>query len=85
MFPRLRLLVEYAPLLAFAQEIVETDDPHERALLILKAAEWLALRSDNSVDDHVVTLLKGVLASPEGEALFHYIIESVKGLLKKDD
>lgn len=84
MFPRLRLLVEYAPLLAYAQDLAATEDPHDRVLIALEAAKWLAARSDNSVDDEVVGHLKAVLESEEGEALFNYIVEAVKGLLNKD-
>ena len=84
MFPRLRLLVEYAPLLAYAQDLAETDDPHDRAVIALNAAMWLAQRTDNTVDEHVVGLVKAVLASKEGEELFNYVVETVKGLMNKD-
>ena len=84
MFPRLRLLVEYAPLLAYAQDLAETDDPHDRAVIALNAAMWLAQRTDNTVDEHVGGLVKAVLASKEGEELFNYVVETVKGLMNKD-
>ena len=84
MFPRIRLLAEYAPLLAYAQELAENSDPHDRAVIALDAVLWLARRSDNTVDDEVVSLVKEVLASEEGEKLFNYIVEGVMGLLKND-
>ena len=84
MFPRLRLLVEYAPLLAYVQDLAETKDPHDRAVIALNAAQWLAARTDNDVDDRVVGLVKAVLSSKEGEELFNYVVEQVKGLLNKD-
>ena len=80
MFTRIRLLVEYAPLLGYAQEIVNTDDLHKRMLLVMEAAELLANRSDTTVDDDVLRLISAVLESEEGEALFHYIVDSLKGL-----
>lgn len=83
MFPRIRLLAEYAPLLAYAQELAEKKDPHERAVVALDAVMWLARRSDNKIDDEVVGLVKAVLASEEGEALFNFIVEGVKSLIEK--
>lgn len=84
MFTRLRLLAEYAPLLAYAQDLAETDDPHDRAVILMNAVEWLARRTDNTVDDEVVKLVKDVLASEEGKRLFNYAVDGVKGLLKND-
>jgi len=83
MFPRLRLLAEYAPLLAYAQELAEHKDPHKRALIALDAVMWLAKRSDNDVDDKVVSLVKSVLATPEGQELFNYTVDGVKSLIEK--
>ena len=85
MFPRLRMLVEYAPLLAYAQDLAAAEDPHNRAVIALEAVKWLAARTENDVDDHVVELVRAVLASDEGKELFNYVVESVKGLLTKDD
>lgn len=77
------MLVEYAPLLAYAQELAEQTDPHERVLVFLDAMKWLAARSDNDIDDEVLRLVSSVVESEEGEALFNYVVEAVKGLLKK--
>lgn len=83
MFPRIRLLAEYAPLLAYAQELAENSDPHDRAVIALDAVMWLARRSDNTVDDEVVKLVRDVLSSEEGEKLFNYTVEGIKSLLAK--
>ena len=80
MLTRIRLPVEYEPLLGYAQEIVNTDDLHKRVLLVMEAAAWLADRSDSPADDDVLRLVSAVLESEEGEALFHYIVDSLKGL-----
>lgn len=83
MFEKIRLLAEYAPLLGYAQDIGATKDPHERALIAIEAASWLARRSETTVDDEVLSMIKEVLESEAGERLFTYIVDSIKKAVAK--
>ena len=85
LFPRLRLLAEYAPLLARAQDLTETTDHHKRALIVMDALMWLAKRSDNKIDDEVIELVIAVLATEEGKRLFNYTVDAITEALKQND
>lgn len=80
LFAKLRLLLEWAPLLGRLEDLVREEDPHIRAVKILEAARWAADKTENAVDDEVIGHLEAVLKSPEGEALFNYIVEKVRAL-----
>jgi len=78
---KLRLLLEWAPLLGRLEDIAKESDPHVRAVKILEAARWAAEKTENGIDDEVLGHLEAVLKSPEGESLFDYVVEKVKGVL----
>lgn len=84
LFSKLRLLAEYAPLLARAQDLTETEDNHERALIVLNALLWLAKRSENKIDDEVIELVTAVLKTEEGKKLFNYTVDAIAEALNKN-
>lgn len=71
---KLRVLVEWAPLITFASEITASSTPLDRALKISAALRWAAGKTGTEVDDDLVDLIEGVLRTREGEALFNYLV-----------
>lgn len=77
---KLRVLVDWAPLIGLASEISAATTPLDRALKISGALRWAATKTGTTVDDELVNLLEEVLKSPEGTALFNYLVQLVEGL-----
>ena len=77
---KLRILVEWAPLIGLASEISAATTPLERALRISAALRWAARKTGTPVDDEMVDLLEAVLRSKEGQALFDYLVALGKDL-----
>ena len=77
LFEKIRLITEYAPLLAYFQQIVAVEDVHKRAMVAADAAEWIATKTEMEWDDEVVSLVGDIIASEEGEALIRWIVEKV--------
>lgn len=71
---KLQLLVEWSPLIGLASEISAAKTPLERALRISAALRWAASKTQTKVDEELVDLLEQVLRSPEGAALFNYVV-----------
>lgn len=74
---KLRLIGEWSPVLAIAQDYMGEADPHKRTLIILDAVEFLASKTDTKVDDGLVSRLEAVLKTPQGEDLVRYVISEV--------
>jgi hypothetical protein len=77
---KLRVLVDWAPLIGLASEISAATTPWDRALKISAAWRWAATKTGTPVDDELVNLLEAVLKSPEGAALFGYLVNLADGL-----
>lgn len=71
---KLRVLVEWSPLIGLASEISVASTPMDRALKISAALRWVAGKTNTGIDDEVIDLLEAVLKSPEGAALFDYLV-----------
>jgi hypothetical protein len=82
---KIRLLAEFSPLLSIAQDIAATDDAYDRAVLAMRALDFLAEKSPVEFDDVIVHHVKEVLGSEEGRAAFNAAVEGIKQLLKKED
>lgn len=78
LFEKLRLLTEYAPLLAYMQNLVSEDDIHEKAVIAADAARWLAEKTDITWDEELIELVGDIIKSEEGEALVRWIVEQSK-------
>lgn len=75
---KLRVLVEWAPLITLASEITAASTPLARALRISAALRWAADKTGTPVDDELVDLVEAVLRTREGEALFAYLVDLTK-------
>ena len=81
LFDRLRLLVEWAPLLSQLQTIGLATDPHERAVAVVKALQWAAGKTGTEVDDEALEHLEAVLKTAEGRAAFEWAVKKVSEAL----
>ena len=69
---RITALVEWAPALSLLSGISGAKTPHEKAERVLAALQFVAKKTNTPVDDDLLERVQGVLASPEGAALFEY-------------
>jgi len=76
---QLRLLQQWAPLVAYGQRFVGEPDEYRKGLIISDAAEWLASMTSSPVDDQFVRLVADVLKTKEGEALVRFCLAQVEG------
>lgn len=81
---KIKVLLEWAPLIGLVSEISAASTPLDRALKISAALKWAAQKSDTKVDDEVVDLLEAVLKSDEGKALFDYLVSVVSAVAKTE-
>lgn len=76
---KLKLLAEWAPLIDRLQVVLDAQSPLERATGIVKALQWAAGKSNTTLDDEALYHLEAVLKTPEGQALFNWVVSKVTG------
>jgi hypothetical protein len=74
---KIKLLTEWAPLIARVQVILESKTPHERAVAIVDALQWAAGKSNTELDDEALLHIESVLKSDEGKAAFDWVLSKV--------
>ena len=74
------LIQAWAPLLTFGKQFIGTPDPFAKAVIVSEACEWLASKTDSSVDDELVKHLANLLKTKEGEDLVRWVIAKAQGL-----
>lgn len=79
LFEKLKLLAEWAPLLAQLQAIGAAKTPHDQALAVVQTLQWAAGKSMNSIDDEALWHVEAVLSTPEGKAAFEWAYAQVGG------
>lgn len=70
----LRLLQTWHPLITYGQRFVQAIDPYAKSLVVAEAAEWLASKTDATVDDQLVRHLAAVAQTKEGEQLIRFCL-----------
>ena len=70
----LRLLQTWSPLVNYAREFVATVDPYKKSLVVANACEWLASKTDSTLDDQLVRHVSDVLKTNEGEQLVRFCL-----------
>lgn len=70
----IRLLQTWSPLLQYGQRFVQEVDPYRKGLIVGEAVEWLASKTDSTVDDQLVRHLADVAKTKEGEALIRFCL-----------
>jgi hypothetical protein len=76
-FEKIRLLTEWTPLLARLQTVIETEDPHDRAVAVVSALRWAAGRTETEMDDEALAHVEAVLSTKEGESAFEWIVKKI--------
>jgi len=76
---KLKLLAEWAPLIAQLQAIGSAASPHEQAVAVVKTAQWAAGKSMNTLDDEALKHVEAVLRTPEGKAMFDWVYGKLFG------
>lgn len=76
---KLKLLAEWAPLIGRLQVVLDAQSPLDRATGIVKALQWAAGKSNTTLDDEALYHLEAVLKTPEGQALFNWVVAKVTG------
>ena len=73
----LQLVQQLMPLVGYAQRTMNEPDPYRKGIIVGDALEWLASRSQTTVDDEIVKLVGDVVKTAEGERLIRYILAKV--------
>lgn len=83
-FDKIKLLTEWAPVLAHAQAIASATTPHEQAVAIIDTLQFAAGKTDSPVDDEALQHLEDVLRTPEGREAFAWVVAKItKGIEQK--
>ena len=77
---QIALLQSWLPMLTFLQRFVSTPDPYAKSLVGYEAAEWLASRTDATLDDELVKHLVEMLKTEQGETFVRWVVQKVEGL-----
>jgi len=71
---KLQMLAEWMPLLGRLQLVAAATNPHDQALAVVVAAQWAAGKTETDLDDNSLRHLEAVLKTPEGKALFDFVM-----------
>lgn len=74
---KVRLLVEWAPLLARFQTVASAKTPHDRAVALVEALQWAAGKTPTQLDDDALEHVEAVLKTPEGQAAFDWFVKVI--------
>lgn len=75
---QIALLQAWAPLIGFGQRFVNAADPYAKAVVVSEACEWVASKTDATLDDQLVKHLAAILKAKEGEALVRFLLLAVE-------
>lgn len=79
LFEKLKLLAEWAPLLARLQGVMDAETPHEQALAGVRALQWAAGKSETKVDDEALFHIEAVMKTDEWKSLMLWGESKLKG------
>ena len=77
---RLLLIQAWAPLLGYAQQYINAIDPYAKAVVVSDCCEWLASKTDSSLDNQLVQHLAAILKTAEGERLVRWVVAKAQEL-----
>jgi hypothetical protein len=78
---RLKLLAEWAPLLAQIQIFSDAKTPHDQAVAVVRLLQWLAGKSTTTLDDESLAHIEAVLRTPEAKAAIDWGYPRLLGVL----
>lgn len=73
----LAIIQQLMPLVGYAQRVLNEPDHYKQGIIVADALEWLASRSQTTLDDEIVKLVGDVVKTAEGERLIRYILSKV--------
>ena len=79
-FDQIVLFQQWMPLLGYAQQLLAAkDDPYKQAIIVGDALEWVATKTQTTVDDDMVKMLSAIVETPQCEVLIRWIVAKVEG------
>lgn len=81
---KVKLLVDWAPVLSILSEISGATTPHDRVAGVLKLTRFLATRTATPIDDEIVAKIESCLLSPEGQALVDCVVKLCTAVAKAE-
>jgi hypothetical protein len=76
----LRLLSAWQPLIAYGQRFLAEADPYRKSVIVAEGVEWVAGRTDSTVDDELAKLIGDILRTPQGEALVRWGVAKAEAI-----
>lgn len=73
----LQIVQQLMPLVGYAQRLLNEPDAYKKGIVVADALEWLASRSQTTLDDECIKLVGDVVKTKEGEALIRWILAQV--------
>lgn len=77
---KLKLLAEWAPVLAKLQAVLSASSAHEKAKAFVKLALEFAEKTPTELDDEALGHLAAILDTPEGKAVCEWLASLIGGL-----
>jgi len=74
---QLRWIAEWAPFFSVLQDMATAPTAHSKAMLLCKALAFAAGKTDTEIDDQAVKHATAMLNSPDGRALFDWVMSKV--------
>lgn len=77
---KLVLIQAWSPLLGYAQQYLNALDPYAKAVIVSDCCEWLASKTDSTLDNQLVQHLAAILKTAEGERLVRWVVAKAQEL-----
>lgn len=76
---KLRLLVEYAPLLLRLKRVTSAATPEARAAAVSDLLRWVSGKSKTTADDEATAHIAAILNTPAGSAGLDWLLALLRG------
>lgn len=80
---KVKLLVEWAPALSLLSAIANAKPGKDQVLEVVRLLEFLARKTDITLDDEAVRLTQDILLTPQGAALVDYVSRLITGMVEQ--
>lgn len=77
---KIKLLFEWAPLLALLAKVPKAETNKAKALAMVAALRWLSKKTPTANDDKALDLMEASIATPEGEAIVNFLANLIGAL-----
>jgi hypothetical protein len=82
---KLRLLLEWMPVLAMLGNIVNTQAGASRVRAVLDVLDVVADKTTTTQDDQLIELLRAVVVTPQGAALVDWISDKTQAIFEDNN